>query len=142
GRGDAGVAPQWAVPALADAQARGYSWQILEASRALGMAALLAHRPASAVEYLRAVWEYTEEQGVEDPGAFPVAPELVEALVEAGGPGRGGGGGGRPRGLSERAAHPGGVAAASRLRAFVPPSSGQRGRPAAPAPTVPPAALP
>jgi DNA-binding CsgD family transcriptional regulator len=126
GRGDAGMAQQWAVPALADAQARGYSWQILEASRALGMAALLAHRPASAVEYLRAVWEYTEEQGVEDPGAFPVAPELVEALVEAGEPGQAAAVCARLGELSERHAHPWGLASASRCDAFVRLSSGKR----------------
>jgi len=53
GQGDAQAAAEWAAPALADARARGYRWQVLEASRALGMAAL--------------------HQGVEDPGAFPVA---------------------------------------------------------------------
>ena len=31
-----------------------------------------------------AVWEHTQREGVEEPGAFPVAPELVEALVELG----------------------------------------------------------
>jgi len=31
---------------------------------------------------LRWVWAHTEREGVNDPGAFPAAPELVEALVE------------------------------------------------------------
>ncbi len=56
GRGLADEAERWAVPALADAQARGYRWQVLEAQRALGIAALLAHDPATAAEHLRAVW--------------------------------------------------------------------------------------
>ena len=31
-----------------------------------------------------AVWEHTRREGVDEPGAFPVAPDLVEALVELG----------------------------------------------------------
>ena len=38
-------------------------------------------RPA---ESLREVWEHTMREGVDEPGVFPVAPELVEALVELG----------------------------------------------------------
>src|SRR6202023_4272668 len=68
GRGEAQAAEQWAAPAFADAQARGYRWQILEASRALGMAALLAHQPGNPVGWLRPVWQHAEHQGVEDPG--------------------------------------------------------------------------
>ena len=48
------------------------------------MAALLAHQPERAVDSLRAVWEHTLREGVDEPGVFPVAPELVEALVELG----------------------------------------------------------
>ena len=43
-----------------------------------------AHDPGKAIEQLRPVWEHTEREGVRDPGAFPVAPELVEALVDVG----------------------------------------------------------
>jgi DNA-binding NarL/FixJ family response regulator len=119
GRGDATMAEQWAAPALADAQARGYRWQVLEASRALGMAALLAHQPAGAVTWLRAVWQHAEEQGVEDPGAFPVAPELVEALVQAGEPDEAAAVSARLGELSERHAHPWGLAAAKRCDAVI-----------------------
>ncbi len=35
----------------------------------------------SAAESLGAVWEHTQREGVDEPGAFPVAPDLVEALV-------------------------------------------------------------
>ncbi len=59
-------------------------WEWLEALRARGIAALLAHDPARAVESLSTVWEHTLREGVDDPGAFPVAPELVEALREIG----------------------------------------------------------
>jgi DNA-binding CsgD family transcriptional regulator len=57
---------------------------MLEALRARGVAALLSREPARAAESLRAVWERTEREGVRDPGTYPVAPDLVEALVEAG----------------------------------------------------------
>ena len=50
--------------------------------RARGIAALLAHEPTRAAESLGDVWDSTQQEGVEEPGAFPVAPDLVEALVE------------------------------------------------------------
>ena len=40
--------------------------------------------PTEAVRHLRAVWAHTRDEGVLDPGAFPAAPDLVEALVETG----------------------------------------------------------
>ena len=49
-----------------------------------GIAALLTNDPARAVDDLRAVYDHTRDQGVDEPGAFPVAPDLVEALVELG----------------------------------------------------------
>src|SRR5260370_15301346 len=125
GRGDAQGAEQWAAPAFADAQAHGYRWQVLEASRALGMAALLAHQPGDAVEWLRAVWQHAEHQGVEDPGAFRVAPELVEALVEVGEPGEAARVSARLVELSELHAHPWGLASAKRCDAVVRLSSGK-----------------
>ena len=84
GRGRHEEAARQAALALVEAEARGYTWQVLEASRALGIAALLAHEPARAAEHLRAVWEHTQREGIEEPGAFPVAGELVEALTELG----------------------------------------------------------
>ncbi len=63
GRGDASEAERWAAPARAEAEARGYRWQVLEASRALGVAALLAHDPARAAAVLRPVWEHTRARG-------------------------------------------------------------------------------
>jgi DNA-binding NarL/FixJ family response regulator len=125
GRGEAQLAEQWAAPAFADAQARGYRWQVLEASRALGMAALLAHQPGDAVEWLRAVWQHAEHHGVEDPGAFPVAPDLVEALVAVGEPGEAATVSARLGELSELHAHPWGLASAKRCEAVVRLSSGK-----------------
>jgi len=84
GRGLPEEAQQWAEPAVAGAEAIGTRWQLLEALRARGIGALLTHEPCRAYESLCAVWAHTELEGVNDPGAFPVAPDLVEALAELG----------------------------------------------------------
>jgi DNA-binding CsgD family transcriptional regulator len=81
-RGAPDEAEQWAAKALARAAAVGAGWDRLEALRARGVAALLRHEHAAAAESLRAVWEHTCREGVDEPGVFPVASELVEALVE------------------------------------------------------------
>lgn len=70
------------VDAIADSGVGGSGWDGLEAVRARGVGALFARDPGRAVESLGAVWEHTLREGVEDPGAFPAGPELVEALVE------------------------------------------------------------
>ncbi len=59
-------------------------WDVLEAQRALGIAALCADRPDEAVLHLQAVWDYTTKEHVDDPGAFPVAADLIEALAQTG----------------------------------------------------------
>lgn len=84
GRGDPAAAREWADPALAEAERRGYTWQILESNRALGIAALLAHDPATAADHLRLVHAHCEREGVDELGAFPVAADLLEALGELG----------------------------------------------------------
>jgi DNA-binding CsgD family transcriptional regulator len=81
-RGVPDDAERWAAETLARAQATGTGWDRLEALRARGTAALLAHDPARAAASLRTVWEHTRREGVDEPGVFPVAPDLVEALVE------------------------------------------------------------
>jgi len=82
GRGFADEAERWAARSLAGAEPGGYNWQLLEARRVRGIAALLAREPARAVESLGAAWAHLEREGVDEPGAFPVAADLVEALVE------------------------------------------------------------
>jgi DNA-binding CsgD family transcriptional regulator len=84
GRGAPDDARQWAGQALRLATATGVRWDWLEATRALGLAALLDGDPLLAGRHLSAVWEHTEREGVADPGAFPAAPDLVDALVAAG----------------------------------------------------------
>ena len=58
-------------------------WDWLESKRALGVADLLARDFLASASNLRDVWDHTLREGVLDPGAFPVAPDLVEALMEA-----------------------------------------------------------
>ncbi len=81
GRGHPDEAMKWAGPALRGAEETGARWQQLETLRAKGTAALLAHDSVQAAGALRGAWEHTQREGVDDPGAFPVAPELVEALT-------------------------------------------------------------
>jgi DNA-binding CsgD family transcriptional regulator len=82
GRGDVTEARQWATRTITRADAYGDGWDRLEALRARGTAALLAQELAEASADLGAVHDHTAREEVEDPGTFPVAPELVEALVE------------------------------------------------------------
>jgi tetratricopeptide (TPR) repeat protein len=84
GRGLRDEAERWAAEAVSRAEATGVRWDLLEALRALGTVGLLAGEPDTSVEKLRTVWEHTRREGVDDPGAFPVAPDLVEALTEMG----------------------------------------------------------
>ncbi len=53
GRGIPGEARRWAEQAISGARATGFRWDELEALRAEGIAALLEHDPAGAVQSLR-----------------------------------------------------------------------------------------
>jgi DNA-binding CsgD family transcriptional regulator len=81
GRGHPEEADRWAEEAIARADTTGVRWDRLETLRCLGMIELLRREPGKAAELLRSVWEHTECEGVEDPGVFPVGPDLVEALA-------------------------------------------------------------
>ncbi|MGN6869269.1 MAG: AAA family ATPase [Solirubrobacteraceae bacterium] len=82
GRGAADEARRWARETIELAEAAGTKWDELEARRALGIGALIESAPDQALAELWPVWEHCESERVLDRGAFPVAPELVEALVE------------------------------------------------------------
>jgi DNA-binding CsgD family transcriptional regulator len=119
GRGLPDEAQRWAATAIASAEATGIRWDALEAMRARGMAFVLAGEPGDAAEELRAVWEHTEREGVDDPGVFPVAPDLVEALVALGEPDEASAVGSRLAALAEAQEHPWGRATARRCIALV-----------------------
>lgn len=57
------------------------AWDRLEADRARGIVALLEEDWSSAASLLMSVWDHTVNEGIDDPGAFPVAADLVEALI-------------------------------------------------------------
>jgi len=119
GRGLPDEAEQWAAEAIARAETTGVRWDLLEALRARGIAALLKHEPQRAAASLRRVWEHTEREGIDEPGAFPVAADLVEALVELGERDEALAVTGRLAELAERLDHPWGLATAARCDALV-----------------------
>jgi len=84
-RGNPEDTRRWAAAVAAAAAAapdpEDVLWDELEVRRAQGIAWLLASRPDQAAEALSPVWERTQREGVDEPGAFPVAPDLVEALI-------------------------------------------------------------
>jgi DNA-binding CsgD family transcriptional regulator len=84
GRGELEQTERWAKLAVARGEETGCRWDTLEGLRALGIGRLLGHEPAAAAESLRTVWQHLEREGVNEPGVFPVAPELVQALTELG----------------------------------------------------------
>ena len=128
GRGAPEEAELWATKAIAGAEATGVRWDLLEALRARGTAALFAGEPARAVESLRRVWEHAQREGVEEPGVFPVAPDLVEALVMREQTQEAAAVADRLQALAERQQHPWALATAPRCHALVRLGSGETDR--------------
>ncbi len=77
-------AAKWATAVLQDTMVDDFCWDWLEAMRALGIAAAFDRDPQRAAQQLRVVWEHSQREQVDDPGAFPVAGDIVEALVLCG----------------------------------------------------------
>jgi len=119
GRGFRAEAEDLATATIERALEIGTQWDWLESLRAQGLAATLGHDPAHAAASFRAVWTHTEREGVRDPGVFPVAPDLVEALVELGETAEAGAVTERLSELAREQAHPWGLASAKRCEALV-----------------------
>ena len=100
-------------------ESAGLRWEWLESTRAAGIAALLQGEPQHAAELLAAVWAHTEHERVEEPGAFPVAGDLAEALVQAGEHERAEAVTARLSLLATRQHHPWGSVTAARCRAVI-----------------------
>jgi DNA-binding CsgD family transcriptional regulator len=83
-RGDGELALRTSAGALAAAERAEIRWHWLEAMRARGLGELLTGDPARAAASFGEVWRHLDAHGVENPGAFPVAPELVQTLVACG----------------------------------------------------------
>jgi DNA-binding CsgD family transcriptional regulator len=127
GRGDADEGRRRAARIMQEDETLGARWNLLEASRARGMAELLARRPAQAAEILGAVWEHSEREGVEEPAEFPVAPDLVEALVELDRLDEARAVTERLTWLAEQQEHPWGLATAKRCSALIQLAAGADG---------------
>jgi DNA-binding CsgD family transcriptional regulator len=108
---------EWVARATERAEATSIRWDGLEAIRADGLLNLLAREPSEAATALRSVWEHMERVGVDDPGVFPVVPDLVEALGELGELDEAAAVTARLRELSEHQSHPWGMASARRCAA-------------------------
>jgi DNA-binding NarL/FixJ family response regulator len=118
-RGDAGRAAALAAQVMQGSESTTAPWDRLEARRAAGVAALLAGDPGQAAGSLAPVWEYTQREGIEDPGAFPVAGDLAEALAETGRFEAAAAVTGRLAGLAAAQQHPWGQATADRSAAVI-----------------------
>ena len=79
----------------------------------------IASNSPSAAGSLAAVWEHTVREGVDDPGVFPVAGDLAEALVETGRFEAAAEVTGRLAGLAAAQDHPWGLATADRSAAVI-----------------------
>jgi DNA-binding CsgD family transcriptional regulator len=99
-------------------------WDELETRRAQGIAWLQANRPGQAAKALSPVWERTQREGVDEPGALPVAPELVEALVRLDRTEEAAAITSRLRDLAEAQDHPWAAATADRCAAAITLASG------------------
>lgn len=116
-RGDMGATERWAAKAIE--LVIGQRWDLLEAHRAIGIAAIRAGEPARARDELLAVWSHTEAEGIEDPGAFPVAPDLVEAALAIGDSQLAATVTARLADLAHRQEHPWGLASLQRCRGLI-----------------------
>lgn len=112
-------AERWAEEAAALADAIGVRGDQLDILRARGLAAIGAGDPGRAVEHLRAVWQHTEREGVDEPGVYPVAPDLVEALTQLGETDEATAVTERLATLAHEQEHPWGLATAERCRGLV-----------------------
>ncbi|HEV8065023.1 MAG TPA: LuxR family transcriptional regulator [Acidimicrobiales bacterium] len=112
-------ATAWAAATLEVGSAHVSGWDQLEVSRAGGLAALFERDTRRAIDSLGAVWEHTVREHIDDPGAFPVAPDLVEAMVQTGDTDRAKDVTDRLRRAAEAQQHPWGLASASRCAAVV-----------------------
>jgi DNA-binding CsgD family transcriptional regulator len=83
GQGDLAATREWSALAITRSRETGSRWDEIEGLRASAMGSLLAHEPEAAAKTLLPAWNSLLAEGVAEPGVFPLAPELVQALVES-----------------------------------------------------------
>jgi DNA-binding CsgD family transcriptional regulator len=109
----------WSAHTIGRAEAIDFQWDWLEGLRARGVVALLVGEPVQAVRSLHMAWEHITREGVDEPGVFLVAPDLVEALVELGDVDQAQAVASRLQMLAEQQGHPRGLASAKRCSALI-----------------------
>jgi DNA-binding CsgD family transcriptional regulator len=82
GRGNPAETHEWATLTVARGKETGCRWDEFEGARAAATGLLLTHKAAEAADMLHHVWTSCETEGVNEPGVFPVTPDLVQALIE------------------------------------------------------------
>jgi ATP/maltotriose-dependent transcriptional regulator MalT len=85
GRGDVDTARELAERSVELSRTAQVLWQEFEAQRALAQAALLSGDAETAHRILEPMWDHLQDGGFVEPGAFPFAVDLAEALVTVGG---------------------------------------------------------
>jgi tetratricopeptide (TPR) repeat protein len=118
-RGDVAEVERWAPVAFSGADRVGDNWSRLEAYRALALAAAVQGDLEGVVEKCQYVWEWVDREGVREVGAFPVAGELVEALIGLGRVHEAQVVTERLRVLSDEQSHPWGLATSNRCEAII-----------------------
>jgi DNA-binding CsgD family transcriptional regulator len=129
-RGRPEEAGHWAREAIAAAQALELFREETEARRAAGMAELFTGDAAAAVAQLRPLWEHAQHEHLDEPGAMPVVPHLVAALIEEGELHEASAIVDRLAELAEKQEHPWGLATVLRCRALLRYGSGADAEPA------------
>jgi DNA-binding CsgD family transcriptional regulator len=119
-RGEPQRAAQLAATVFETSEANpGLDWHRLEALRATGLGAVFERDLDEACASFGRVWDHTVREGVDDPGAFPVAGDFVEALAEAGQLDAAGNVVTRLQRLAREQRHPWGLATSRRSAAVV-----------------------
>ncbi len=80
--GDAETAVRLGSATLTDPDNQG--WDAVAARRIIGLGHLRAGRYDDAADQLLAVWEHCAREGIDEPGLFPIAGDLVDALTQRG----------------------------------------------------------
>ncbi len=118
-RGQPDDAERRALEAIGSIGPTGMRRELTEAWRARGVAALFRHEPQQAADALRPIWEHTVREGIEELGIWPMAPDLVEALVELAELDEAIAVTERLERLAQEQEHPWGLASAKRCRAML-----------------------
>jgi DNA-binding NarL/FixJ family response regulator len=118
-RGDPDKVERWAAETDARLGHTGMRREVTEGWRARGIVALLRHEPQRAAEALRPIWRHTVQEGIDELGIWPMAPDFVEALVALGELDEALAVTERLGQLAEEQEHPWGLASAKRCRAML-----------------------